>query len=308
MHSIPPHESGAQNTSKCSHALCVVGFVYFEIHVPELVALPAPGEELFVSRLPATVGGAFNTASVAQQLGVDVALAYPQGEGGLTDAAVSVALERAGIAAYTWAALPDPALTLVLAGARDRAMISACAQDALKDCPSLPHARWIHVPGLREASLLAAPLAQARQRGAMISVSGSWAPDHLSTLREQTDQRWDLLVLNAKEATAAVGNAEAAPDLLRHVAKNIVVTHGPQGAFGCIDEVFAQSPAIATEVVDTTGAGDAFCAGLLTALLHNKPASQALNFGNQVAAKLLTRRGGSVMGQSDLFAHLKGTL
>ena len=43
-------------------------------------------------------------------------------------------------------------------------------------------------------------------------------------------------------------------------------------------------PAFPAEAVDTNGAGDAFCGGLLFALLHDYPAARAVRFASAVAS------------------------
>jgi ribokinase len=55
--------------------------------------------------------------------------------------------------------------------------------------------------------------------------------------------------------------------------------------------VLHRVPAFKTEVVDTTGAGDAFCAGLLTMLVEGKGLIEAARFASAVAALKITRLG-----------------
>jgi sugar/nucleoside kinase (ribokinase family) len=54
-----------------------------------------------------------------------------------------------------------------------------------------------------------------------------------------------------------------------------------------------QVPACKIEVVDTTGAGDTWFGGLLTALSHNMPLEQAARFANRAAADCCTALGAS---------------
>jgi sugar/nucleoside kinase (ribokinase family) len=54
-----------------------------------------------------------------------------------------------------------------------------------------------------------------------------------------------------------------------------------------------QVPACKIEVVDTTGAGDTWFGGLLTALCHNMPLEQAGRFANRAAADCCTALGAS---------------
>ncbi|MBE3638209.1 sugar kinase [Mangrovicoccus algicola] len=53
-------------------------------------------------------------------------------------------------------------------------------------------------------------------------------------------------------------------------------------------------PQIVTEVTDTTAAGDAFNAGVLSALARGLPAAEAADLGCRVSAQVVTRRGALV--------------
>ena len=57
--------------------------------------------------------------------------------------------------------------------------------------------------------------------------------------------------------------------------------------------------------VDFTGAGDAFCAGVLVSLLRGMTGDAALRHSCRVAARLLTQAGGVVDDPATL-ADLKG--
>lgn len=279
-------------TAPAEVELCVAGLVYFEVFVPGQ-RMPAPGEEEFVQNIRLGLGGALNTASVAAALGLSVSLAYPRGDG-LSDGAIAQRIAQLGIATAHWPARADPAVSLVFSGPDDRAFLSAADFASLGQCSALPTAQWIHVPGLLEARHLAAPLAKARAAGARISVSASWAPDELAALKSIRTQPWDLLVLNAKEAAMAVSDASQAPVLLQGAAVDVVVTDGANGAFGRLGGRAVRCLAVPTVAIDFTGAGDAFCAALLTALIRNMDGDHALHHASKVAAKLLTQAGGVV--------------
>lgn len=270
--------------------LVVVGMAYLEVFVPPH-ARPAAGEERFVEGIRLGMGGAFNTASVAAALGLGVTLCAPLGAGIADLAAVALA-RRLGI---TLAALPardDAAISLVFSEPGERSFLSAADFDALAAVETLPAGAWVHVPGLEEAARLAAPLARARAGGARVAVSASWSPRQLALLAQQSGQPWDLLVLNEKEAQAACGEAAAAPRLLAGAAHAVIVTLGAGGAFGRLGGQAVRVAAVATEARDATGAGDAFCAGLLAALSRGAAPEPALRLASRVAARILKQRGG----------------
>ena len=272
--------------------LIVVGMAYFEVFVPPHQR-PAAGEELFVDGIQLALGGALNTASVAAALGLNVTLCVPMG-GGIVDQAVDLLTQRLGITLMPIPASDNPAISLVFSDARDRSFVSTAHLDALKLIPPLPNSRWVHVPGLEEASRLSAHLAQARKNGARISVSGSWSPQQLAQLQTRNGQEWDLLILNEKEAFAACGDIDTAPEQLKGAARSVIVTQGANGAFGSLNGLSLKVSTTAVPVVDSTGAGDAFCAGLISALEHGAAPKASLEYACSAAARILQQTGGLV--------------
>lgn len=276
--------------------LVVVGLAYFEVFVPPHVR-PAPGEELFVDGIQLALGGALNTATVAAALGLRVTLCVPMGHG-IVDQAVALLAQRLGITLEPFAARDNPAISLVFSEANDRAFVSTAELDALTSVTRLPAGAWVHVPGLEEAARLGEPLALARQDGARISVSGSWSARQLSALAARKESAWDLLVLNEKEAHAACGDVAAAQQILAQAAHSVLVTLGAKGVDGVLNGVPVRVPAAPAQVVDATGAGDAFCAGVIAGLVRGLSPAEAVQLGTRAAAKILNQIGGLVTDPS----------
>jgi sugar/nucleoside kinase (ribokinase family) len=144
--------------------------------------------------------------------------------------------------------------------------------------PNVEHGDHLHVVGyalLRDgprASALAA-IDRARAAGVTVSVDpSSWA-----LLRVGAIPPVDLLLPNAAEAAL----------LSDHPAGTLVTKLGPDGArWGD-----ARVPAEPVEVVDTTGAGDAFAAGFLTARLGGAGPREALEAGCRLAARAVAQVG-----------------
>ncbi len=276
--------------------LVVVGLAYFEVFVPPHVR-PAPGEEVFVEGITLALGGALNTATVAAALGLRVTLCVPMGHG-IVDQAVELLAQRLGITLEPFAARDNPAISLVFSDATDRAFVSTAELDVLASVERLSASTWVHVPGLEEAARLAGPLARARQNGARISVSGSWSPRQLGRLAGRKDCAWDLLVLNEKEAQAACGDVAGAQQALAQAAHSVLVTLGDRGVVGVLNEVPVRVPAASAQVVDPTGAGDAFCAGVIAGLVRGLAPETAMQLGTRVAARILSQTGGLVTDPS----------
>lgn len=276
---------------------------YLDVFVPRC-ALPPPGQEVFVDAISLRLGGAANSASVAAALGIDVALCVPQGDG-IADMALGTVAKQLGIALAPLPAGPDPAISIVLSDPHERAFISAASFGALDEVEALPAATWILVPGLEEAARLSGPLARARRDGALVAVSGSWRPQRLAELAQLAGRPWDLLVLNESEAEAACGSAARAPELLAGAAHAIVITQGARGAFGILGMQTVRTAALPVEVLDTTGAGDAFCAGLIAALLRGADPQAALGMGARAAAHIVGQHGGLLQEPARIAALAK---
>jgi sugar/nucleoside kinase (ribokinase family) len=137
-------------------------------------------------------------------------------------------------------------------------------------------------------------------------VCGSWAPEELSEIGAGARPPWDLLVLNEKEAGVAAGGAGDPLERLTAVVPDVVVTRGERGSRALLGGERLDVAAVpASAVVDATGTGDAFCAGLLHALLRGAAAREALAFASKVAARVVGIRGGAVLDPG-LFADLEG--
>ncbi|PZA21557.1 carbohydrate kinase family protein, partial [Modestobacter versicolor] len=151
--------------------------------------------------------------------------------------------------------------------------------------------------GPRAAGLAA--LAAARDAGCTVSVD----PASTGPLRWYGVDRWladtaaaTLLLPNADEArllTGCTDPAEAARVLAeRHPV--VVVSLGADGALWAAGELLLHRPAHPADVVDTTGAGDAFTAGVLsvwTATGGRPDPAEALEAGLGRAATVVGRPG-----------------
>ncbi len=84
---------------------------------------------------------------------------------------------------------------------------------------------------------------------------------------------------------------EAARSLLTTEQQTVVVTMGAQGASYIRRGSSALIPTYKVNVVDTTGAGDAFNGGLAVALAEGKDLPDAIAFANATAALCVTRPG-----------------
>ncbi len=83
----------------------------------------------------------------------------------------------------------------------------------------------------------------------------------------------------------------AARQLLKQGVKAVVITLGADGALVATEDGVEHVPGQRVEVVDTTGAGDAFSGALAVALAEGMDLAQAVAFSNAAAALQVTKIG-----------------
>jgi sugar/nucleoside kinase (ribokinase family) len=104
----------------------------------------------------------------------------------------------------------------------------------------------------------------------------------------------DLLFANEHEALQLTGARDLGEALAILAAKvpTLVITRGANGALGLEDGVGVEVPAApVVEVVDTTGAGDLFAAGFLTARCRGHDLRKCLATGAIAAAEIISHFG-----------------
>ncbi|GAA2718759.1 MULTISPECIES: ribokinase [Streptomyces] len=135
----------------------------------------------------------------------------------------------------------------------------------------------------------------AAEEGARVVFNPSPAPERID---EQVLAVADPLVVNEHEArqlSQGEGNtAEEWAAALRHCgARSVVVTLGAEGALvlGADGRRPVRVPGVPAEVVDTTGAGDAFTGALAVRLAGGASLEEAARYAVRVGAAAVTRPG-----------------
>lgn len=145
----------------------------------------------------------------------------------------------------------------------------------------------------------AASLKRARALGATTSLDTGWD----SQGRWMEDLRdclplLDWLFVNDREAARLTGETEAGQivtTLHRLGVGRLILKLGPQGCLFSDGDDRELVPAFVVDVVDTTGAGDAFVGGFLAGMVKQMSPLDAARFACAVAA-LSTTESGSVRG------------
>jgi sugar/nucleoside kinase (ribokinase family) len=104
----------------------------------------------------------------------------------------------------------------------------------------------------------------------------------------------EFFMCNAYEAFRLTGDdnpQRAARALKAHGTPNVIIKLGADGCWVEGDAFTGAVPAPKVDVVDTTGAGDAFAAGFIAALTRGADIQSACQAGNQAGAKICTKLG-----------------
>jgi ribokinase len=106
-----------------------------------------------------------------------------------------------------------------------------------------------------------------------------------------TPNETELRILMGLAPNDPTPTAELAAQLRRHGVGNLIVTMGEKGALILTDDQTIPVPGVAVEVVDTTGAGDAFNSGLAVALAEGRSLVDAVRYAICAGAIACTRLG-----------------
>lgn len=160
-------------------------------------------------------------------------------------------------------------------------------------------ARLVHLSGISQAvspscrEATRAALAIARDAGVPVSYDANVRPRLLDPaafrpIFEETARRADIVFLSAEDAGHLYGAEPPARVVDRILELGADCCVLKLGAGGCLAATKAgervASPAFEIEVVDTTGAGDAFDAGYVAAWLEGRATGEAARFANAVGA------------------------
>jgi sugar/nucleoside kinase (ribokinase family) len=287
----------------------VIGCVQADVVMSPVTDLPSPGGTLLTEQMTVRVGGAGANAALASvEAGLDVRLigcigddqlgAWMRDELTLASLADELVVVPGGTSGLT-VALESPArdrsfLTYLGVNARwEPAMIpdDALTSDNLLLCD------YFVAPRLRGEAARRL-LNTARTRGARTFFDTTWDPDgfpgHTRAEVRELLPSVDVFLPNEVEACALADEAGDAVDAARALQAAsggwVVVKRGASGCFAVGPggtELAVPAPAVA--VADTTGAGDAFNAGLVHALAGGASWPDALTMATQFATTIISR-------------------
>ncbi|GAB3142521.1 sugar kinase [Amycolatopsis stemonae] len=278
------------------NGIVVVGDAALDVIARHDKPLPHGGDARAKIRFTGGGSGA-NTALWLRSLGAETTLVARIGDdpGGRL---IRAELEAAGVrcAFAVDAEAPTCCVVVMVDASGQRSMLAdrgANQRFAPEDVTpeALSGARHLHLSGYvlldppsRAAGLAA--LAVARELGLTTSVDPQAAAHITDPAAFLDDVRGtDLLMPNTEELVALTGSADpaSAKELLGTVGA-VVVTAGLEGASWVDQGGVTSVPAVEAECLDSTGAGDAFDAGVLTGWLAGESTVDVLRHGTRLGA------------------------
>jgi ribokinase len=277
--------------------LVTAGEAFEDLIFYDLPRLPRAGEELKTSRFArAPGGGAIITAVVAARCGVRTGVISATSD--LTRAT----LRDEGIALRDLRRDDEPpAITVAISTVRDRSFVTYNGvNDRLEArlLQEVPHvtARHVHCAFYpARCRRWIGVIRNLQARGCTVSWDFGWDPrltDDSSFVRLL--RILDLVFVNELEARLYAGRRSlpAAMTWWRRTARAAVVKLGPRGATYVSEQAVLRAPPPRVKAIDTTGAGDAFNGGYLSALVRGADAGECLRAGNEAGARATTKAGG----------------
>lgn len=272
-----------------------VGRLYCDVIFTGLPRLPSPGTEVFADGVGLHAGGgAAITAGHLSALGHKTTLAAYLPPAPFVDRIVDE-LQGLGVD-LSLCQPPDattaPQMTVALAHGDERAFVTHRAGPAFPPLApgTLRDAGIAHVHIGEAATLNDAPqlVEIARAAGATLSLDCSWDDDLDAGKIAGLLPAIDVFLPNSAEVRLLRDLGVPEP-----FAKLTVIKEGKDGATAlCCDGAKTHAPAKPVQVVDTTGAGDAFNAAFLSAWLQKRPIADCVDAGNAKGAEAVGYRGG----------------
>jgi sugar/nucleoside kinase (ribokinase family) len=300
--SLSTHGMGQDKNAALPEVICL-GILIADIFPSPLPSLPAPGELSLVEKYIMSAGGcAANTAACLRRLGRRVGVVGKIGLDILGDFVLRD-LHRHGIetsAVCRSATHPTSNTYIINVRGDDRRYIHCIGANAdfrAADVPlsAFQGARALYVggyllmPGFGQADLTrlfrdAKSLGLITVLDVVVNSGSGVSLEHVQEVLPFTD----LFLPNDDEGRVLTGKTDPLDQAEIFSAVNpncrVVITMGRRGALARHQGRTFRAGTFQVQSVDESGAGDAFTAGFITAMLEQWPLEQALRFASVVGA------------------------
>ena len=278
----------------------VLGDYFFDIIITGLKELPRLGADIFGDSLEMAPGGGYITSVALHRLGVHTEWVAHLGNDLLSEFVLRES-RREGLCETLFHQYPVPLrkLSVSFSFPHDRGFISYIdpfdTSLPLADIAARSPA-WLVNPPLSGEVYVQDFLREVRSLGTKIYLDSQFVDYSLEADGvTQTLGLTDAFTCNQSEAACLTGfsDPQRAVERLAQFCPLAVVKCGGLGAFAQIGSSQFFAPGLKVEVVDTTGAGDSFNAGFLSAFMGGKSVETCLEYGNICGGLSTTKRGGA---------------
>lgn len=281
----------------------LLGSYYCDLIFNGLPELPRLGLDLFGTGFDMVPGSSFRTSLALQRLGLHAGWLCDFGNDLFSEFVIREA-ERNGLETGLFRRHPFPVrrVSVAFSFVHDRGFISY-ADDLPPPSPveiiQRHRPRAVLISHLAYGEWQASLVAAARAAACLVYMDCQSDASTLATpgVREALS-RVDIFGPNESEALHLTGapTVEAALEMLADITPVVVIKCGAGGALAArkaspAGHQFQQSPALAVEVCDTTGAGDCFNAGFLYGHLGGHSFEDCLRCGNICGGLATASRG-----------------
>ena len=288
-------------------AVLSLGRVYGDLVFRGLDGMPQLGREVFAEEFTLTPGGgALITAAHLAALGRPAALLARFGTDELSSA-LGKRIEQLGLDLQFLDRHPTagPQLTVVMVQDGERAFLSRRAGHArpasFEKALAWSAATHLHIAEYATLHEMTDAISAAKRHGLTVSLDPSWddtlirAPEFLKHAAGA-----DIFLPNLEEAEALTGLADPAAALAQLASEFPIVALkcGGEGAMLAAAGQTLALPSRQVEVIDTTGAGDAFNAGFLHCWLNGAALADCLAAAIEAGTRSVQALGGTGSLQS----------
>jgi sugar/nucleoside kinase (ribokinase family) len=285
----------------------VIGELNVDIVATGLRGLPEMGAEILAQDYELSLGSASAIFAVGiSKLGHKVTFVSQVGRDSFGDFCIAK-LKQLGVATSNVVRKGEEktGVTLALSGKKDRALITyrgaiaSLTADRVNDRLLKQHDH-VHLTSYYLQKGLQPAFGEILQRAKALGLTTSFDPN------SDPSDRWnskinsvlnytDVLFVNEREAIklTKAKTAQAALRMLGAKAPCVVVKRGAKGAIAIQNDELFTEPGFRVKALDTTGAGDSFDAGFLSAYLMKQPLAESLRFGNACGALSAISIGGT---------------
>lgn len=284
-------------------AVICLGILVADVIGRPIESVPASGALALVDSITPHIGGcAANTGIGLHRLGVETAIVGAVGRDGFGQFVRGVLrAEGVAIGGVIEKDAPTSATMVLVAPDGERTFLHCVGANATFgtsdfDAATLGGARLLHLAGhglmpAFDGAPCAEILKCAQEMGVQTSLDTAGAPDekwrdnlrlclpHLDYFVPSLHEVRDLFPDCQSPATIAAR-------LIDEGVKTVALKMGEAGSYALNrDGQSARADALAVATVDATGAGDAFAAGFLAAILRDLPLETCLKMGNATGAR-----------------------